>query len=112
MNKLLVRLLVAFLTFSLSLIVTGFKKFLTGNPPIAAIQPVGVAPAADFTADRLQICRIYAEYGPAQTRHDRAFFERIETDNFTLVSEDEQLTKGEDLQWMDQQPAGIVYEVR
>ena len=111
MNKLFIRLLVAFIAFSLSMVLTGFKKFLTLDPP-APVIPVAATQLRSFAADESQICQIYAEYGPAQMRQDREFFERVETEDFILFVGHEQITRDEDIQWMLQQPPNITYEVR
>jgi hypothetical protein len=55
---------------------------------------------------------VYNEYGAAQTRHDRAFFERVEAENFVLFVGRERLTREEDIQWMERQPLHTVYDVR
>jgi hypothetical protein len=69
-------------------------------------------PFLDFSDDQAQIAAIYSEYGAAQTRHDRAFFERVEADNFMLFSGQERLTREQDIQWMESQPLDRTYEVR
>lgn len=111
MNKLFIRLLVAFIAFCLSLVLTGFKKFLMLDPPAPSI-PVESMQLRSFAADESQICQIYAEYGPAQSRQDREFFERVETEDFTLFVGHEQITREEDIRWMQQQPRNMSYEVR
>src|SRR5262249_35360754 len=59
--------------------------------------------------DEAQIREIYLEYGAAQTRHDREFFERIETEDFTLTVGDVKMSREEDIKWMESQPSDKTY---
>lgn len=108
MNKLFVRLLVAFVAFSFSLVLTSLIKPVRRSQravPVAIYIPSAVA----ITEDEIQIRDIYREYGPAQSRHDRAFFERIETEDFTLTVGNLKMSREEDIRWMDEQPTDKVY---
>jgi hypothetical protein len=113
MNKWILRLFVALMTFILSVVLTGTLRFLFGGGPSIDVGVVD-APRAfiDFSDDQEQIAAIYAEYGEAQSRHDRAFFERIEAENFMYFAGTERITREQDIQWMERQPADISYEVR
>jgi hypothetical protein len=115
MNKWILRLFVALATFTLSVVLTGALRFVFGGgsrPVIKMEEMVEEGkPFVGFSDDQAQISAIYREYGPAQTRHDRAFFERVEADNFTLFSGTESLTREEDIRWMESQPSDITYEV-
>jgi uncharacterized protein DUF4440 len=112
MNRLFIRLLVAFLAFALSLVLTGFKKFLTLDPPEPLMPIENVVAVSDHAADKLQMCEIYAQYGPAQRRRDRAFFERVETEDFIFYLNHDYFTRDQDILWMEQQSSDLVYEIR
>lgn len=117
MKKWFLRLFVALMTFILSVALTGAFRFLFGGSDTTLIDvdnvvAVDPAPFTNFSDDRAQIAAVYSEYGAAQTRHDRAFFERVETENFMLFVSGQRLTREEDIQWMERQPSDISYEVR
>jgi len=113
MNKWILRLFVALMTFFLSLALTGAFRFFFGGGRTIDMQVVEAPrPFFDFSDDQAQIAAIYSEYGEAQTRHDRAFFERVEAENFILFTGHERLTREQDIQWMESQPADFTYEVR
>lgn len=114
MKKWFLRLFVALMAFLLSVALTGAFRFFFGRSPIAVENVVAVdaAPFSNFYEDRAQIAEIYSEYGAAQTRHDRAFFERVEAENFMLFASGQRLTREEDIQWMERQPSDTTYEVR
>jgi hypothetical protein len=111
MNKWILRLFVALLTFLLSVALTGAFRFLFGGG-VTDVVLESPPPYFEFSEDQAQIAAIYSEYGAAQSRHDRAFFERIEADNFVLFSGDRRLSREEDIQWMESQPKDLTYEVR
>jgi len=108
MNKLFIRLFVAFVAFSFGLVLTNFIKPVRRSDRVVTMR----VPAPTFTAseDEAQIREIYREYGPAQMRHDRQFFERIETEDFTLTVGSLKLSREEDIKWMEEQPFGSAYE--
>ena len=111
MNKFFVRLLVGASCFALSLSLTNLSKLVRGQA--SAIDVVTLQPAdsnLDLAQDEMQLRQIYREYGPAQTQHDQAFFERIETDDFRLFWNGVSVSKEEDIQWMKSMPASMVYE--
>ena len=115
MKKWFLRLFVALMAFLLSVALTGAFRFLFGRNEKAFDfeNVVAVDPATtNFYEDRAQIAEIYSEYGAAQTRHDRAFFERVEAENFMLFVSGQRLTRDEDIQWMERQPSDTTYEVR
>ena len=112
MNKWFLRLFVALMTFILSVVLTGAFRFLFGGSPMDVVAVEAPRPFTDFSADQAQIMAIYNEYGAAQTRHDRAFFERVEAENFVLFVGGARLTRDEDIQWMEGQPLDTVYDVR
>ena len=112
MKRLFVRLFVAFAAFSLGLVLTSFK---TPTYTCKQVQKVRVQPQltiAGSAADEAEILQVYREYGPAQTRHDRRFFERVETEDFTLTVGDMKMSREADIKWMEDQPTDIIYESR
>ena len=116
MNKLFIRLFVAFLAFSFGLVLTNFLKprythtFKADHILTFRVQPQLKILAS--TEDEAQILLIYREYGPAQSRHDRKFFERVETEDFTLTVGNHKMSREEDIQWMNEQSTAIIYESR
>jgi uncharacterized protein DUF4440 len=112
MNKLFIRLLVAFIAFSFGLVLTGIiKPVRRSNRGVTIVMapPLFESAAGENEA---QIRAIYRQYGPAQTRHDRKFFERIETEDFTLTVDGMKLSREEDIKWMEGQPTDITYQSR
>ena len=109
MKKLFIRLTVAFFAFSFGLALTNLIK--PRHPDVLTFQFHNVVAVYDYsgTGDDAQIRQIYREYGPAQTRHDRAFFERIETEDFTLAVGDQKLSREEDIRQMEQAPSDLTY---
>jgi hypothetical protein len=108
MNKWILRIFVALMTFLLSIALTGAFRLLFGSSAVV----FEARPYLDFSSDQAEIAAIYSEYGDAQTRRDRAFFERVEADNFMLFVGSRRLTREEDIQWMESQPPDMRYEVR
>jgi len=108
MNKLFIRLFVAFVAFSFSLVLTNLVKPARHYDRVTILS---ATPLSEFSIseDEIQIREIYREYGPAQTRHDREFFERIETEDFTLTVGGMKLSREEDIKWMEEQPTDKTY---
>ena len=111
MKKWFLRLFVALMAFLLSVALTGAFRFLFGGGRSTELVLQMPRPYIDYYEDQAQIAAIYKEYGAAQTRRDRAFFERVEAENFVLFVGSRRLTREEDIQWMEQQPSDITYEV-
>ena len=112
MNKLFIRLVVAFVAFSFGLVLTNLTKpRYTYKAPF---QYQSVVAVYEYSAseDEAQIREIYREYGPAQTRRDRQFFERIETEDFTLTVDNMKLSREEDIKWMEDRQIDTVYTNR
>lgn len=107
MNKLFIRLFVAFVAFSFGLVLTNFIR------PVHKVQHVTILRGSMLIdvpgEDETQIMEIYREYGPAQTRHDRQFFERIETEDFTLTVGSLKMSREEDIKWMEEQSTDKIY---
>lgn len=119
MNSAFLRLFVAVAAFVLSVGLTSVVKLFQGGD--ARMSPVEISrwrehrpkvefPVDNFEADRMQLLEFYHEYGPAQTRHDRAFFERLETEDFTLFLGEQHLSREDDIRWMENLPSEVVYE--
>jgi hypothetical protein len=111
MTKFFLRLFVACTSFALSVGLTSFSKLLRGSD--SSTQTVGLErpqSKLDFDQDEKQLLEIYRDYGSAQTRHDRAFFEKLETDDFILFLGEEHLSREEDIQQMEKSPTDIVYD--
>ena len=109
MNKLFIRLFVAFVAFSFGLVLTSFVK--PARRSERAVTILTSVPLSEFSLseDEVQIRDIYREYGPAQTRHDREFFERIETEDFTLTVGNLKMSREEDIRWMMEQSSDKTY---
>ena len=109
MNKIFIRLLVAFVAFSFSLVLTRLvRPAHTCDQGVTVLSAVPLYTVA-LSEDEAQIRDIYREYGPAQTRRDREFFERIETEDFTLTVGNLKMSREEDIKWMEQQPTDKIY---
>ncbi len=107
MNRLFIRLLAAVAAFGFSLVLTNFIKPVHRSEHTLRFS----APTCDMGQGEAvaQIRDIYREYGPAQTRHDRAFFERVETEDFTLTVGNRKLSREEDIRWMEEQSTDKTY---
>lgn len=108
MNKLFIRFVVAFVAFSFGLVLTNLTKPRYTYKAPFQYQPVLVFEYSG-SQDEAQIREIYRQYGPAQTRRDRQFFERIETEDFTLTVGDQNLSREEDIQAMEGAPTDKTY---
>jgi hypothetical protein len=119
MNSAFVRLFVAVTAFVLSIGLTSVVNMFRGED--ARIAPVDLSrlgayrtrtdfPAEKVESDRLQLLEFYHEYGPAQTRHDRAFFERVETEDFILFLGEHHLSREDDIRWMENLPNDVIYD--
>ena len=75
--------------------------------PTQTVQVLSSATAMSESA----LLDIYNEYGAAQTRHDNAFFERVEAEEFKLFADGRTYSRAEDIQMMDSSPADEVYKI-
>lgn len=110
MRKLFLHLFVAAITFFFSL---GFEKVFHSSPRTPAfvsMQTAQLFNLSDISDDEQTLREIYRQYGPAQTDHDRAFFERVESDRFILFDADRNLTRKEDIREMESWPKDTIYE--
>ena len=111
MIKFFLHLFVAVTCFALSVSLTSLTKlFHVADIPVEVVAGPLVLPKEYMSDDEIEIRDIYREYGPAQTRHDRGFFERIETEDFRLFCADESISREADIRWMESMPRDIVYE--
>lgn len=119
MRKVFLHLFIAFTTFFFSLELTRLFDSSTSTewlPPQQNVEVVTVDVATvdvvNFThiSDEQKLLQIYREYGPAKTRHDRAFFERVESENFILFLRDRNMTREKNIRWMESWPLNVVYD--
>jgi hypothetical protein len=106
----LVRVAIACLTFLAGVCLTTFSHLVSrrASPPLE-IQ-ISELERADTEAEA-ELRQIFEEYGPAQTRHDVAFFERVEAEEFMLFSQQGQaMTRTQDIEWMKSEGPGITYQ--
>lgn len=109
MRRLLAHLAIAFCTFGISVFLTNICNWFS-NEKIPA-QAVRISPTISGAGDT-ELLRIYEEYAAAQTRHDRAFFERVESDDFVLFySDGRRYSRSADLDLLNSSPTEIVYEI-
>lgn len=109
MRTILLHLFVACITFFFGL---GFEKIFHSpsrtTAPVPASHTVQLGTLVD--SDEQKLRQIYREYGPAQTNHDRAFFERVESERFILFDWDRNLTREQDIREMERWAKDTVYE--
>jgi hypothetical protein len=83
MRLLTLRVAVALLTLTLGVSVAGAWRSLFG-PETA---PEDTTSVGDKVSER-ELLAIMRQFGPAQTRHDASFFERLEADEYTVHCRD------------------------
>ena len=109
MRKLFLHVFIAFTTFFFSFGLTKLFDHPKTTAPPAERSTVYVN-VVDTSQDEQELREIYRQYGPAQTNHDRVFFERVESERFILFDYDGNLTREQDIREMESWPKGIVYE--
>jgi Domain of unknown function (DUF4440) len=115
MHKLFLHLFIACTTFFSSL---GLTKLIRDSSTEASMPPqsVQLVNIADTTVgirvtdDEQKLLEIYRQYGPAKTIHERAFFEQVESKNYMLFLRDRNMTREENIRWMQSWPNDVVYE--
>lgn len=118
MKKYLVRLIAALIAFGFGLFLTGLFRYTPRESSYGQfrsyriVEKRAVAEPIPMSGEEETIRRLYREYGPAQTRQDRAFFEKVETKDFILYTDGKAITREENIRWMKAQPRGDVYEVK
>jgi len=110
MSKFLLRFAIAATMFSLGLGVTNIVRFFRVAPAPAAENRDRQVDVVSLGSDEEKLLEIYREYGPAQTKHDRAFFERVESDRFILFDGNRNLTREQDIREMESWPKDLVFE--
>jgi len=108
MNRFFLRVFVALTTFVLSIGLTSLTKLFRHDD--SKMLKFTYIRAQQSTLDEMRLRELYREYGPAQTRHDRAFFEEVEATDFVLFLGEHHLSREDDIQWMESSPTDIVYE--
>src|SRR5438132_6083021 len=112
MRRLFLHFAIACITFAGSTHIT--KLWNSRGRAVLAKQTVQLlasAPEAATARAEPQLLDIYLEYGAAQTRHDNAFFERVEAEEFNLFADGRTYSRAEDIQLMDGSPTDEVYEI-
>jgi ketosteroid isomerase-like protein len=111
MRKLVLHLAIACSTFGVSTGLTSIWASLRGaGIPVQTVQPILYRSGWRVSPTEPGLLEIYSEYGAAQTRHDRAFFESVETEDFVLFPGDgKALSRSEDIQLMNSEDGSIVY---
>ena len=110
MNKFFVRLFIACACFVFSVGLTNLWKLFHRTESQIVRLELSESSRRDLAYDEEQLRQIYREYGPAQTRHDRAFFEKIEAENFILFLHGTRFTREEDIRLMETWSSDIIYE--
>lgn len=102
MSKFLLHLAVAAVTFTFS---THFTKtwnsFLKRRFAVEAAQSLPRPEAPSGLIAESELRNIYSSYAEAQTKHDRAFFERVEAKEFKLFTEGRAYSRSEDIDFMN-----------
>src|SRR5438034_1228458 len=112
MRRIFLHFAIACITFTGSTHLTKILK-PRGRSVLAkqTVQVVSSAPEAATATASPQLLDIYREYGAAQTRHDNAFFERVEAEEFKLFADGRTYSRAEDIQIMDNSPTDEVYKI-
>jgi len=111
MHRMLLRVAIACLTFLAGVSLTTIWHSVLGRTSPTVKVQVSKLDDTD-TGARAELRQIFEEYGPAQTKHDAAFFERVEADEFMLFGEEgKPLTRRQDIEWMKSLPRDITYRI-
>src|SRR5437870_454029 len=112
MRRLFLHFAIACITFAGSTHITKLWN-ARGSAVLAkqTVQLLSSAPEHATATAEPQLLDIYREYGAAQTRHDNAFFERVEAQEFKLFADGRTYSRAEDIQIMDNSPADEVYKI-
>jgi ketosteroid isomerase-like protein len=110
MRKLVLHLAIACGTFGLSVFLSSIWNW--PRPADIPIQTVYVRDADPIVSKTEPgLVEIYRDYASAQTKHDIAFFERVEGDDFILFSRGKAFSRAEAIQWLKSLPTNIVYKL-
>jgi uncharacterized protein DUF4440 len=112
MRKLFLHFAVACITFTVSTHATKVWRS-QGRAPLATqtVQLLSGGPGSGTATAEPQLLDIYSAYAAAQTRHDHAFFERVEAEEFKLFTAGQSYSRTEDIEIMDNAPADDVYQI-
>jgi hypothetical protein len=110
MKKFFLRVAISCTTCLVGVSLTDLSKLL-GNPDlgVSVVREEQAQCAEGCNRDKQLLLQIYGQYGPAQTRHDREFFERVEADDFILFINGQLLSREEDMRELENSPMNIVY---
>ena len=112
MPRVLLHLAVACITFTLSTHVTKVWNAWTHRQlPKLVVQTPAARPAQLISSNEPELLEIYREYGAAQTRHDRAFFERVEADDFRLFAGGTSYSRAEDIELLNDSSPELIYSL-
>ena len=110
MRKLFLHLFISCITFFFGFSLTKLFQSQPTTPTLPPPQPAQLVSFPHLTTDEWKLLEIYREYGPAKTRHDRAFFERVESENYMLFIRERNLTREQNIREMESWPGNIVYD--
>jgi hypothetical protein len=98
------------MTFIVSSQLTKIWRAESSNPlPCEVREDRPLAEAVTSTGD-VNLGDIYRVYADAQTRHDQAFFERVEAEDFRLFTSWGSFSRSEDIEMMKSDSRDIVYQ--
>ena len=110
MRKAILYLAVACTTLTVSIQMTRIWNALGhGESPGAAQQRLSLGLDPSVLAEP-ELLEIYSNYAEAQTRRDRAFFERVEAEELRLFFDGQSLSRTEDIELMNRSPGDEVYK--
>ena len=109
MRKRLLHISIAFLTFLLGVGLTTTSDFNHNSTTSCGALPPHTLEAVKTTEEQ-KLLEIYNDYGPAKSRHDPEFFERVESEDYVLFLRDRTMTREQNIQLMESWPSGAFYE--
>jgi len=111
MPRIILHLAVACLTFTVGTHLTRILNAPVSKPLLCqTLERRSQAAPASATAEP-QLIDIYSKYAAAQTRHDRAFFERVEAEEFKLFADGRSYSRAEDIELMNSSPADLIFKI-
>jgi hypothetical protein len=112
MRRIGLHLIVACIAFAFSTHVTKvWNAWMRGRLSKTVVQGLPAKPNQLTSSDEPELLKIYQEYAAAQTRHDRAFFERVEADDFRLFANGTSYSRTEDIELMNAASPDLVYSI-
>jgi len=111
MPRILLHLAVACLTFTVGTHLTRILNARVGKQPPCQTREARLTQASlPYSTADPQLLDIYANYAAAQTRHDSAFFERVEAEEFRLFADGRSYSRSEDIELMNSSTADLVFK--